>query len=169
MDFEDFLETVVNITVIIAAVFAAIKFKLYEVLTPQYNTEMKVEQQYAKDGKIYIICTYIIENTGELPISLLKVSLNFYEAEEDIAHSQNTGMLKCLEESNNLPQRVFEASNDRYRNLMKISAGESSEFPIRAIFNSEREGQAIFIYGSFEWEHKKKTFPYHKIVLIPTK
>ena len=171
-EFKEFLEIVVNIldivvniTVIIAAVFAVIKFQLYEVLTPRYNTDMKVEQQYTKDGNIYLICTYIIENTGEIPISLLNVSLNFYEAEEDIPD----GQIKCLEEGNSLPQRVFKASNSRYRDLMKISAGERSEFPIRGIFNKEREGQALFIYGSFKWKHKKKTFPYHQIVLIPNK
>lgn len=172
MDFKEFLEIVVNlleivvnITVIIAAVFAVIKFQIYEVLTPRYNTEIKVEQQYTKNDKIYLVCTYIIENTGEIPISLLNVSLNFYEAKEDIAD----GQIKCLEEGNSLPQRVFKASNSRYRDLMKISAGERSEFPIRGIFKKEREGQALFIYGSFKWKHKKKTFPYHKIVLIPTK
>ena len=167
MDFnkiKNILEIVVNITVIIAAVFAVIKFQIYEVLTPRYNTDMKVEKEYIDDDKIYLVCTYLIENTGEIPISLLNVSLNFYEAKEDI-----DGQIKCLEEGNSLPQRVFKASNSRYRDLMKISAGEIFEFPIRGIFNKEREVQALFIYGSFKWKHKKKTFPYHKIVLIPNK
>ena len=160
---QEYLEIAVNITVLIAAVFAVIKFQLYEVLNPRYDTDMKVEQQYTKEGNIYLICTYVIKNTGELPISLLSVSLNFYEAKED------DGQIKCLEEGNSLPQRVFKASNRRYRDLMKISAGERSEFPIRGIFKKEIEGKALFIYGSFKWKHKKKTFPYHKIVLIPTK
>ena len=161
---QEYLEIAVNITVLITAVFAVIKFKLYEVLNPRYDTDMKVEQQCIGD-KIYLICTYVIKNTGELPISLLSVSLNFYEAKED------DGQIKCLEEGNSLPQRVFKASNRRYRDLMKISAGERSEFPIRGIFKFKKkeEVQALFIYGSFKWKHKKKTFPYHKIVLISTK
>ncbi|MDJ0659730.1 MAG: hypothetical protein QNJ42_09595 [Crocosphaera sp.] len=162
---KDYLEIVVNITIVITAIFAAIKFQLYEVLIPRYNTEMKVEQKYTKNGKLFIICTYVIENTGQIPINLSEVSLQFYDGEEYYEQDKNTGQIQCPEKENHLPKRKFSASNSRHQNLMRLSAGEKSEFPIRGIFNDNKR-EFIFIYGNFKWKHNKKTFPYHHIVLI---
>lgn len=173
--FVNITSILVNITVIIAAVFAVFKVPLYQILAPRYNTDMKVEQKYTIDGKLYVICTYVIENSGKVPIDLLEVSLQFYEGNDYYKVDKNTGEFRCIELPNHLPKRTFHQSEKKYKHLMKLSPGEKSEFPIRAVFNNY-EKEYIFIYGSFNWEeplfnriYKKEPFPYHHTILISRK
>ena len=155
-EIEKYLNIVFQISGLLTVILAVYKFKLFEVFKHRYSTEMLVKSKYTKSGKLYVVCTYVIHNTGEIPIRIDEVNLSFYKAEE------KDQQIKCAEETV-LLNRVFRADNPRYSELMKISAGEHAEFPIRGVF--EKPGEAMFIYGNFSWQHNRDVAPYHHTLL----
>ena len=124
-EIEKYLNIVFQISGLLTVILAVYKFKLFEVFKHRYSTEMLVKSKYTKSGKLYVVCTYVIHNTGEIPIRIDEVNLSFYKAEE------KDQQIKCAEETV-LLNRVFRADNPRYSELMKISAG--------SMRNSQYEG-----------------------------
>ena len=154
---KSILDFALSTIAIVGAFFAVVKFKIHRAFERRYMTDIQVNSHQSNDGELYIICTYIIHNTGELPISLSEVSLDIY----DFEISENE--LKC-DESKSLVSKQFKSSETKYSGLMKISAGERSEFPIRGAFSEKKK--VLFVYGNFKWEHKRKPSIYHQTILV---
>ncbi len=151
------LKNIVAFLAIGGSIFAIIKFKIYRLFERRYRSEVEVKSKYSNNGELIVICTYIIHNTGDLPINLSNVSLNFYGSKTD------NNRLIC-DKSESLLLKEFNSTQEDYSGLMKISAGERSEFPIRGNFKNPSE--VLFVYGSFKWNHKREPSIYHHTILV---
>lgn len=151
------LKNIVALLSIGGSIFAIIKFKIYRLFERRYKTEVEVKTKYSNDGELIVICTYIIHNTGDLPINVSNISLNLYGSKTD------NNRIIC-DKSKSLLLKEFNSTQDDYSGLMKISAGERSEFPIRGIF--ENPSEVLFVYGNFKWNHKREPSIYHHTILI---
>lgn len=115
----------VDIVVLIGAGFAVIKFQLFNVLGHRWRSELASIHFDLPDGAAIFTTDYTINNTGERPLLLKKVSIRVTAARQD-------GPLLLPDEERVLAERVFADDDPRLKGLFQVEPGERSIFPLRA-------------------------------------
>lgn len=148
---EKITSILVNLTILTAALVAAIKLQLYNLLERRFRTEFRATHIELGNGAILFEGDYVIHNTGERPIKLSKVDLGLYGV-------QNIqGQLEINREKE-IFRRVITAENTDLEGLFHLQPGERSIFTIRCQLSDLED--MTFIRCQFEWPYKRKSGSY---------
>lgn len=145
---------IVDIIVIVGAGFAVIKFQLFNVLGHRWRSELVSTHHDLPDNSAVFTTDYTINNTGERPLLMKKVTIRIAAARQD-------GVLLLPDETRILAERIFADDDPRFTGLFQIEPGERSIFPLRAKFPNLEE--VIFVLCDFTLVQKRKPGAYRGI------
>lgn len=145
---------IVDIVVLIGAAFAVIKFQLFNVLGHRWRSELTSSHHDLPDGSAVFTTDYTINNTGERPLLMKKVTIRVTAARQE-------GVLVLPDETRILAERVFADEDPRLTGLFQIEPGERSIFPLRARFPDLED--VVFVLCDFTLVQKRKPGAYRGI------
>ncbi|HYJ06435.1 MAG TPA: hypothetical protein VEX43_14965 [Chthoniobacterales bacterium] len=145
-DWHEATGLLVDIVLLIGAIGAAIKFRLFNVLGFRWRSELTCTHYELPDSSIIFTADYVINNTGQRPLKLKNVTLRLTGARKE-------GVLLMPDESRTYATRVFESGNPALKGLFQIEPGERTIFPFRAQLASLDD--AVFVLCEFALEQKR--------------
>ena len=140
----------VDVTVLIAAVAAAIKFRILHLLARRYRSELSCHHHVLGERRIVLVAEYAVQNTGERPIAFSHVSLSLHPALREqglLAHDASTV----------LARRVL-VPDDASRGLFLVEAGERSIFTLRCELPELPE--VSFVLCQLSWPDRRPAAPF---------
>lgn len=144
----------VDIIVLIGAGFAVIKFRLFNMLGHRWRSELASTHYDLHDGSAVFTTDYTINNTGERPLLMKKVTVRVTAARQD-------GALLLPDEERILAERVFADDDPRLKGLFQIEPGERSIFPLRAKFPALAD--VVFVLCDFTLVQKRTPGAYRGV------
>ena len=141
----------VNLSVLVAAVVAVIKFRLLHMLGRRYRSELQCTHHVAQNGRAIFIGDYSVHNTGERPITLSHVTLRLHPATRE-------GVLLVPEQQTLLAERILTSADTGKRGLFQIEAGERSIFPLRCELPELND--VVFLLCQLSWSDRRDPAPY---------
>lgn len=149
---ESITGTLVNVAIIIGALVAVMKLRLYNLLVRRFRSEVKCSHTELPDGRVLFCGDYIVQNTGERQIWLEDVHLK-------LLGSQTTSdNLVIPHENAVLAARALPRGHESYKGLHRLEAGERSIFPLRCILKDLQE--ITFFVCKITWPYKRTPSPY---------
>jgi hypothetical protein len=150
------VKTVISIlAVLAAAVVAVIKFRVYNVLSPRYRSELVCNHYVLPDSKVLFVADCTIHNTGDLPIDFDSVTLQL-RAEiprpltPKCKPKDKDDTLIGADEDQFVIERVIDTTDNVRRELLHIEAGERSIFPLRC--KLAELPQVVFVHCVLSWK-----------------
>jgi hypothetical protein len=142
---QSWLSILVDLTVLVGAVAAAYKFRVFDVLGQKYRSEVWCGSTATGSGegpRVLFVGNYVIHNTGSRPLKITRVTLSLREfvGEDRILDS---------DDARELVRREY--ATDSGVSWFKVGAGERSIFPLRCYLDSI-EGPLVLVC-TFEWLH----------------
>jgi len=114
----------VNVSVLAAAIAAAVKLRVFRLLSRRYRSELVCRHHVLANGRVVFVGEYTVHNTGERPLALTRVALRLHGA-------VHQGVLLAPDERTLLAERAFTPADADKRGLFHIEAGERSIFTLR--------------------------------------
>src|SRR5690349_17460028 len=111
----------VDVSVLLGALAAVIKFRVLNILSRRYRSELACTHHVLPNGDVVFIGDYIIHNTGDRPILLTRVTLRLHPARRD-------GAILRADDKQTLAERVHSCTDSTKKGLFRIEAGERSIF-----------------------------------------
>ena len=145
-DWHEATGILVDLVLLIGAIGAAIKFRLFNVLGFRWRSELKCAHYVLPSSSIIFTADYTIHNTGQRPLRLKNVTLRLTGARQEEA-------LVMPDESRTYATRVFESGNPALKGLFQIEPGERTIFPLRA--QLPRLDDAVFVLCEFSLAQKR--------------
>ena len=140
----------VNVTILLGAAVAVIKFRLYNILGHRYRSEIACAHEELADGRILFRGNYIVHNIGERQIRINKVHLKLHKA------ALRNGIVEP-DDSVVAARTVVGAGGPR-KGLQQIEAGERSIFTLRTIIDDLDE--VTFFACRIDWDYHRIPSPY---------
>ena len=75
-------KTLVNVTVLLGVIVAVVKFRVFNLFTPRFRSEITCTHTDLADGRTLFRGNYMVHNTGERPIWIQNVNLKLMRALE---------------------------------------------------------------------------------------
>jgi hypothetical protein len=144
--------TLVNVTIIIGALVAVIKLRLYNLLERRFRSEVQCSHAQLSDGRILFCGDYIVQNTGERQIWIEDVHLKL------LGSKLTSDNLVIQNENVVLAARSLPRGHESYKGLHRLEAGERSIFPLRCIVNDLDE--ISFFVCKIMWPYTRTPSPY---------
>jgi hypothetical protein len=149
---SDAVGIAIQVTVLIGALAAAYKFRVFNVLGHKFRSAVWCTSAQVDDtGRTLFVGNYVIENTGSRPLKIAKVTLELREPVE-IEQKRSTGEVDWVLDADDgrvLVRRVYEPRGGI--SLYRVAAGERSIFPLRC-FVDELPSPVSF-YCMCHWDH----------------
>jgi hypothetical protein len=136
----------VDVVLLIGAIGAALKFRLFNVLGFRWRSELKCAHYVLPDSSIVFTADYTINNTGQRPLRLKNVTIR-------LTGTRQEGALLMPEEKKTYAARVFESGNPALKGLFQIEPGERTIFPLRT--HLQRLDDVVFVLCEFSLEQKR--------------
>lgn len=136
----------VDVVLLIGAIGAAIKFRLFNVLGFRWRSDLKCAHYLLPDSSVIFTADYVVNNTGQRPLRLKKVTIR-------LACVRQEGTLLMPDEERIVATRIFESGNPALKGLFEIEPGERTIFPLRAQLPSLDD--AVFVLCEFSLEQKR--------------
>lgn len=143
---QSWLSILVDLTVLIGAVAAAYKFRVFDVLGQKYRSEVwcgSTPMGSGDDHRCLFVGNYVIHNTGSRPLKINRVILSLREFTD-----RGTPILDS-DDARELVRREY--GEDSGVSWFKVGAGERSIFPLRCYLDAI-EGPLVLVCN-FEWLH----------------
>ena len=151
---KDVTSLLVDITVLLAAIVAVVKLRLFNMLEHRVRSEFTCVHFEAEDGKVVVSADYVLHNSGERPLRLTSVSLRLVPAALD-------GNVLVPDEGRILARRDLNLAVPNDAGFAVIESGERSIFTLRCQLSELPT--VVFVLCSYEWAHKRKPAPYRGI------
>ena len=141
----------VHISILLAAIAAAIKFRMLHLLSRRYKSELACRHHVIAGGQVVFEVEYTVNNTGERPIDLARVNLCLCAAEcrEGVLSPDQ----KCI-----FAERTLNATDSETLGLFHIEAGERSTFTLRTMLKSLEP--VSFVLCHLSWDEHRQPAPY---------
>lgn len=140
----------VNVSVLAAAIAAAIKFRILHLLARRYRSELSCHHHVLADRRIVLVVEYAVQNTGERPIAFTQVSLTLHPPVREHA-------LLLPDPDTVLAQRVM-VPGPATRGLFLVEAGERSIFTLRCELPELPE--ITFVLCQLSWPDRRPAAPF---------
>jgi hypothetical protein len=136
----------VNMTVLLGAAFAAVKFRLFNVLAHKWQSELTCRHHVLSTGQVAFEANYTVRNFGQRPLQLNSVRIQLFGAKEQ------DGLLwpddsRCLAERNVPGPETGLAGN------LDVQPGERTIFTLRCLLGSLDE--VAFVVGTLDLPHRR--------------
>lgn len=145
-DLHEATGLLVDVVLLIGAIGAAIKFRLFNVLGFRWRSELKCAHYMLPNSSIIFTADYTVNNTGQRPLRLKNVTIRLTGVRHEAA-------LLMPDESRTYATRVFESGNPALKGLFEIEPGERTIFPLRAQLPGLDD--AVFVLCEFSLEQKR--------------
>lgn len=142
------LGTLVDLTIVIGAVAAAYKFRVFDVLGYRYRSEVwcgSTPLSPEEGGGFLFVGNYVIHNTGSRPLRLSRVTLSLRRVERRPGDPVIDSDEHCVE----ILERKFDT--DPGISWLTVGAGERSIFPLRCYLDAI-DGPLMLVC-TFGWTH----------------
>ena len=149
---ETITGTLVNVTVIVGALVAVVKLRLYNLLAHRFKSEVVCSHVNLADGRVLFCGDYIVHNTGDRQIWLKCVHLRLV-----CAKTTSDSLISPNEEAV-LAERQLVRGGKPYKGLHRLEAGERSIFSLRCILDDLDD--FTFFVCKFEWPYRRTPSPY---------
>jgi hypothetical protein len=154
-DIKQVTAILVDVSVLVAAFAALIKFRVYNMFSYRYRGELACKHYVLPAGDVVFVADYTIHNTGSVPITFSSVTLHLCAATRD-TRDRN---LLVADEEKTLAKRVL---TDRPRpGLLHIEPGERSIFQLRC--QLPKLDHFVFLVCQPSWSDARPTTPYRSI------
>ena len=140
----------VSVSVLAAAIAAAIKFRILHLLARRYRSELSCHHHVLADRRIVCVVEYAVQNTGERPIAFTQVSLTLHPSVREHA-------LLVPDPDTVLAQRILIPS-PATRGLFLVEAGERSIFSLRCELPELPE--ITFVLCQLSWPDRRAAAPF---------
>lgn len=140
-----------HLSILLAAIAAAIKFRMLHLLSHRYKSELACRHHVLSDGQVVFEADYTVNNTGERPMYLSGVSLRLCAA-------QSRDRLLLPDEERVFAERLHKPADSDKRGLFQIEAGERSTFTIRTMLKNLEP--VTFVWCQLSWRQKRLPAPY---------
>ena len=135
----------VNCVLLLGAVVAILKLRLYHVFHRRCRTETVCSHVELAKDRVLFRGNYIVHNIGELPIKLKNVKVRL------LGCKQAASQLIEKDEDNELGSRSFDANT--YKGLCRIEAGERSIFTLRIELRELPD--VVFFVCDLNWPYRQ--------------
>ena len=115
----------VDVVVIIGAIAAAVRFRLFNILGYRWRTDVRCSHIDRPDGTVTFLADYVVTNTGRRPLRLTTVRIRVTGATVD-------GALLAPDESRTMASRIVHSGEKSLRGIFQIEPGERTIFTLRA-------------------------------------
>lgn len=141
----------VNLSLLLAAVVAVIKLRVFNLLSYRYKSEVKCSHHTLPSGKILFLGNYTIRNTGERPMDISSVELRLVGVRRE-------GKIVRPDYERVLAEHVMGDVEDSMKGLFRIEAGERTIFPLQA--ELDKLDDVVFLACRFKWPYRREPAPY---------
>jgi hypothetical protein len=145
-DLHEVTGIMVDVVLLIGAIGAAIKFRLFNILGHRWRSDLECIHYVLADSSIVFTADYTIKNTGQRPLRLKKVTLRLTAARLE-------GSLLMPDDSRIYATRVFESGDRKLEGLFQIEPDERTIFPLRTHLPDLDE--IVFVLCEFSVEQKR--------------
>lgn len=136
----------VDVVLLIGAISAAIKFRLFNILGHRWRSDLVCAHHMLPDSSVIFTADYTVNNTGQRPLRLNKVTIRLTGARQE-------GSLLLPDESRIYATRLFEGGDPVLKGLFQIEPGERTIFPLRARLADLDD--AVFVLCEFSLTQKR--------------
>ena len=136
----------VDVTLLLGALAAVIKFRLLNVLGHRWRSELTCAHWDMEDGSIVFTADYILHNTGPRVLHLQRVTLRLVEARAE-------GPLLTPNEARVLAERTMVNTDKSLLGLFWIESGERTIFTLRC--RLEKLPDTVFVMCGFDMKHRR--------------
>lgn len=155
---SDMTSTLVNVTVILAALVAAFKFHFF---MARPRAELRSSTHVLRDNRIALSCELEIQNPGIVPVRLSKVTMTLSGC------SQGTRLEPKADKV--LDKRCFpDPKKDYHKILMTVLSGERSIFPLTQVLPAGT--QCVCVTCSYSFKRfviaGQRTMPFNRCWVI---
>jgi hypothetical protein len=151
---HDLTSTLVDVTLLIGAIVAVVKFRIYNIFSQKWRSELACTHCELPNGKILFTADYTVYNSGERPLHLGTVHLRLVAARVD-------GPLIAADETQVIAERALSPADPRMNGLFRIEAGERTIFPLRCLL--DHLDDVVFVLCSFDAKQHRFPAPYRGI------
>lgn len=145
-DLHEATSFLVDVVILIGAIGAAIKFRLFNVLGFRWRSDLKCAHYPLPDSSVIFAADYTINNTGQRPLRLKNATIRLTGARQE-------GPLLSPDENRIFAKRIFESGDPAVKGrLFEIEPGEQTIFTLRAQLPSLDD--AVFILCEFSLQQK---------------
>jgi hypothetical protein len=130
----------VDIALLLGAIGAAIKFRIFNILGPRWRSEVVCSHYELADSAVIFIADYTLHNTGQRPLVLSDVTMRLIGTKQE-------GILLVPDKSSVIAERIMKTSDSGLTSFFEIKAGERNIFALQAVL--PRLDDAVFIICSF--------------------
>lgn len=144
--FHDLTGAVVDVTVVLAAIGAVVKFRLLNMLGHRWRSELTCAHWQLQDASYVLAADYALHNTGPRVLQVESVTLR-------LVPTRAEGPLLLPDDSKVLAQRHLSPSDPSLAGLFQIESGERTLFTLRCQLADLPE--AVFVLCSFQLKHRR--------------
>ena len=145
-DWREVSGLMVDIVVLLGALIAAIKFRIYNLFGHRWRSDLACAHYELSDSSVIFTADYTVHNTGQRPLHLTTITVS-------LARTMQDGLLVVADNKQIFASRVFEEENPAFKGLCQIEPGERSIFPIRVKLPALDD--VIFVLCEFKVRHKR--------------
>ena len=116
---------IVDAIVLLGAIAAAVKFRIFNVFGYRWRTELTCSHCELPDGATIFVADYVIHNTGQRPLKVSSVKIRVTSAKQE-------GLLLVPDQSKLIAERVMRAGDPTLKGIFQIEPGERTIFTLRA-------------------------------------
>jgi hypothetical protein len=136
----------VNIAVLLGAVGAAIKFRLFNVLSHKWQSELTCRHHVLKTGQIIFEADYTVRNFGQRPLRLDSVRIRLLAA-------KNADGLMQPDDSRCFATRDIPGPDRQLAGNLDVQPGERTIFTLRCLL--EKLDEVVFVVGTLSLPHRR--------------
>lgn len=145
-DLQEASGFLVDVVLLIGAIAAAVKFRLYNILGHRWRSELTCTHYVLPDSSVIFTADYTVSNTGQRPLRLKDVTIRLTGARQE-------GSLLIPDESRIYSSRIFQTGNPAFKGLFQIEPGERTIFPLRTKLPVLDD--AVFVLCEFSLEQRR--------------
>jgi hypothetical protein len=136
----------VDVVLLIGAVAAVIKFRLFNILGHRWRSELACYHYVLPNSSVIFTADYTLQNTGQRPLRVTEVTMRLTAAREE-------GVLLIPDENRVYAKRLMRAGDPALRGLFQVEPGERTIFTLRTKLPDLDE--AVFVLCDFSIAQKR--------------
>lgn len=136
----------VDLVLLIGAIGAAIKFRLFNILGFRWRSELACSHTNLSDASVIFTADYTLCNTGQRPLRLSEVRMRLTAAKQE-------GVLLFPDEDRVYAERVMHPEDAALKGLFQIEPGERTIFVLRTKLSELDD--AVFVLCEFTIPQKR--------------
>jgi hypothetical protein len=145
-DLHEASEIVVNVVLLIGALAAVIKFRLFNILGHRWRSELACSHYVLPDSSVIFTADYTLHNTGQRPLRVTGITMRLIGVRQE-------GGLIVPDESRVYARRLMRPDEPALKGLFQIETGERTIFTLRTKLPALDE--AVFVDCDFSLPHKR--------------